>query len=244
MKSILILTVLLVGWAHAAPERCPASRKAEADACAKKSFFMMDKSFVVLTKETMPNHCKQIDDAIKCISKYGKECLRGFTAQTLNVGLHGMKKHFRSICGEKATVTDEFIQKTQWLTKDNLDEVYMCATASIRSVQHIADKVRADEQIPQACCSYWLSRRCMTRKMKKLTTEDNQKFLDKMSDDAMQGMMDFLCSKQKSVQVCKELLPEPMTRMEDVFKNVKKGENAEQESYLIPFLDVVSEDKQ
>ena len=240
MKILLVFAILFVAYAQAA-DRCPASRKTEADECAKKMFFLMDKNFVTITKDDLPSHCKKIDDSIQCVNKYGKDCLKGFTRQTLTVGLHGMKKHFRSICVAPAPKADEFIKSIDWLNNDNINDMYTCVSAGVRNMVHIAEKIKSEEQIPQTCCSYWLSRRCMQRKMKKLTTEEKFKFLDTMSDDAMTNMIEFLCSKQDSVATCKKLMPEPMVRMEAVFKEIKKEDRNDAESFLIPFLDVIAE---
>lgn len=140
------------------------------------------------------------------------------------------------------SLNTEFLKSTDWIDKDKIDDMYTCASASIQNMIFIADKVKNDDQIPQSCCSYWLSRSCMSNKLKSLTTSSKQKFLEKMTDDAMTNLIEFLCSKQKSVEKCKDLMPEAMTRMEKSFKEAKKGDRRKSESYLMPFLDVISED--
>jgi hypothetical protein len=242
MKAMIIffITVMLVACAQAA-DHCPASRKVDADNCAKKMFFLMDKSFVTLTKETLPAHCKKIDDSIKCVNNYGKDCLKGFTRQTLTVGLHGMKKHYRSICSKDAPLADKFIKSIDWVNKENIDNLYICASASIKNMKRISSDVKSEDQIPQACCSYWLARQCSRNKMQKMTTDEKFKFMEKLSDDAMTNMIEFLCSKQDSVQTCKKIMPEPIKVMEKIFSEAKLTDRNDKESYLIPFLDVIAE---
>lgn len=246
-KIIILTCIIAISTVMAETDaerkaRCE-PEKQKADECGKEMFFLMDRKFVALTKEQLPTHCAKVDKAITCVKKYGESCLKGFTKQSLNTGLFGMRKHYKSICGPKATKADEFVNSIDWLNKDTIDEMYTCASSSIKIMQHIASKVSTHDQIPQACCSYWLSRDCMTEKMKKLTTKEKHDVLEKMSDDAMTSLINFLCSKQSSVTVCDGLMPEPMARMKKVFTEAKKGEHAERESYLIPFLDVISEDR-
>jgi hypothetical protein len=135
----------------------------------------------------------------------------------------------------------EFVAKVDWIQKDQNDELYTCASAAIKNMIHIADKVPAQEQIPQACCTYWLVRDCLTGKLKTLTSEPKRIFLEKMTDDAMTNLIEFLCTKQNSVDTCNKLMPNDMKRMTQTFKDVKKSDVNVKQSYLIPFLDVVSE---
>lgn len=136
----------------------------------------------------------------------------------------------------------DFLKNTDWIDKDKIDDMYTCASASIQNMIFIANEVKSEDQIPQSCCSYWLSRTCMTKKLKALTTESKRVFLEKMTDDAMTNLIEFLCSKQNSVQTCKSLMPSAMSRMDESFKKAKKGDRRKSESYLMPFLDVISED--
>jgi len=152
------------------------------------------------------------------------------------------KKHHKSICGPAAPLAHDFVKNIDWIDKDKIDEMYTCASASIQNMIYIANSVPSDDQIPQSCCSYWLSRSCMTNKLKTLTTDAKRVFLEKMTDDAMTNLIEFLCSKQNSVQTCKSIMPEPMVRMEKSFKDAKKGDRRKSESYLMPFLDVISEE--
>lgn len=39
-----------------------------------------------------------MENQIKCIDEYGKECLKGFTKQSLGIGINGFKKLHKSIC--------------------------------------------------------------------------------------------------------------------------------------------------
>lgn len=79
----------------------------------------------------------------------------------------------------------------------------------------------------------------MDRKLKKLTSEDNMKFLTGLTDDTMTNLIKFLCSKQDSLATCKRIMPKETERMQATLKSIKKGarENLD-ESFLIPFLQV------
>lgn len=48
----------------------------------------------------------KLQGSITCVQNYGKNCLKGFTKQTLTIGLHGMKKHQKSICGPNAPLAN------------------------------------------------------------------------------------------------------------------------------------------
>jgi len=202
----------------------------------------MDPNFRPITKEGLNDYCQKLQKSIDCVNAYGTNCLKGFTKQTLTIGLSGMKKHRKSICGPNAPKADSFIQNTDWLNKDKIDELYTCASSSIQNMVFISKQVKNEDQIPQSCCSYWLTRRCMKEKLKNMTNEDKQNYLEKMTDDALTNLINFLCSKQNSVETCQKIMPEAVTRMEKTFKETKKGDRRKSESYLIPFLDVISED--
>ncbi|KAK4337031.1 hypothetical protein RND71_043379 [Anisodus tanguticus] len=45
---------------------------------------------------------RKIEKNIKCVEKYGKDCLKGFTGQSLTIGVGGFKKFYKSICSKKA----------------------------------------------------------------------------------------------------------------------------------------------
>lgn len=106
---------------------------------------------------------------------------------------------------------------------------------------NIVDNVPGDKQIPQACCAYWLLRKCLSDKLTKLTTDPKKVFIEKLTDDSMTNLIEFLCSKQNSIETCQKLMPEEMQKMEKVFKETKKSDRNKKQSYLIPFLDIVAE---
>lgn len=81
----------------------------------------------------------------------------------------------------------------------------------------------------------------MNKKMKKLTTEDNRKFLSDLTDETMTNLIRFLCAKQDSLSTCKKIMKNEVERMEDVTKTIKKGKRENEESFLIPFLQILSD---
>ena len=82
----------------------------------------------------------------------------------------------------------------------------------------------------------------MDKKLKKLTTAENQKFLTGLTDDTMTNLIKFLCAKQDSLSTCKRIMPKETDRMQATLKSIVKGkrENVD-ESFLIPFLQVISD---
>lgn len=55
----------------------------------------------------------------------------------------------KSICAKNAPKKDEFLKKTQWLKKNEVDELYMCAAMSIKNSNYINQNVDNAEQIQQ-----------------------------------------------------------------------------------------------
>lgn len=86
---------------------------------------------------------------IKCIEKYGKDCLKGFTKQSLSIGTNGFKKLYKQICPANAPKKEEFLKKTQWIKQSDNDEMYTCASGAIKNYKYINDKVENEEQIQQ-----------------------------------------------------------------------------------------------
>lgn len=82
----------------------------------------------------------------------------------------------------------------------------------------------------------------MDKKLKKLTTPENQRFLTGLTDDTMTNLIKFLCTKQDSLQTCKQIMPKVTERLQATLKTIQKGkrENVD-ESFLIPFLQVISD---
>lgn len=73
----------------------------------------------------------------------------GFTQQSLNIGTNGFKKLHKSICAKNAPKKEEFLKKTQWLKKNEVDELYMCAALAIKNSNYINNNVENDQQIQQ-----------------------------------------------------------------------------------------------
>jgi len=238
---LLLVAVLNFDQSNAKLDHCPLKRRQEADQCAKDVFFLMDPNFKPATAETLPDYCKKMDSQIKCIEKYGKDCLKGFTKQSLTIGTNGFKKLYKQICPKNAPKQAEFIRRTNWIKKDDVDEIYTCAGGAIKNYKYINEKVENDDQIQQGCCNYWAVRDCMDKKMKKLTTSDNQKFFADLTDETLTNLIRFLCAKQDSLATCHNIMPKELGRMEKVIKSIQKGQREGEQSFLIPFLGIVAD---
>lgn len=64
-------------------------------------------------------------------------------------------------------------------------------------------------------------------------------FTEQQASESLSSLIDFLCSKQNSLKACKREMPDAMKRMASTFKN--PGPKQKLESYLIPFLNVLSD---
>lgn len=60
-----------------------------------------------------------------------------------------------------------------------------------------------------------------------------------MANEALGSLIDFLCSNYKDLKDCDAKMKEPMSRMNSTFRD--PGTKQKFESYLIPFLDVLSD---
>lgn len=101
---------------------------------------------------------RSIKSSVSCVDKFNKECLKGFTKQSAQIGLSGVKKHQKSVCGPNAPKKQEFLERTKWITKKEIDVLYPCVQASISNMNYISASVLSDNQIPQSCCNYHLSK--------------------------------------------------------------------------------------
>lgn len=75
--------------------------------------------------------------------------------------------------------------------------------------------------------------------MRSMTNETNKKFLEDIANETLTGLINFLCSKYDSINKCRQLMPNPMKQLKAVFKN--PGPKEKFESYLMPFLDILSD---
>lgn len=101
---------------------------------------------------------RPLTSSLQCIEKFNKECLKGFTKQAANAGLVGLRKHKKNVCGKDAPQKAEFLRKTKFITKKEIDSLYLCAQASIKNMNYISTSVQSNDQIPQSCCNYLLSK--------------------------------------------------------------------------------------
>lgn len=81
----------------------------------------------------------------------------------------------------------------------------------------------------------------MDKKTKKLTTPENQKFFSSLADDTMTNLIKFLCAKQDSLASCKGSMPTAVKRMEQTMKGIEKGKREKQESFMLPFLSILTD---
>lgn len=81
----------------------------------------------------------------------------------------------------------------------------------------------------------------MDKKLVKLTSADNKKFFNTLTDDTMTNLIKFLCSKQDSMETCRNVMPKELARMEKTIKSIPKGQREGEESFLIPFLQVIAD---
>ena len=72
---------------------------------------------------------------------------KGFTKQSLTIGTNGFKKLHKQICAKNAPKKEEFLKRTQWIKKDDVDEVYMCAAMATKNYNYISEKVDNDDQV-------------------------------------------------------------------------------------------------
>lgn len=67
----------------------------------------------------------------------------------MSIGTNGFKKLHKQICAKNAPKKDEFLKKTQWLKKNEVEELYMCAALAIKNSKYINENVDNDDQIQQ-----------------------------------------------------------------------------------------------
>lgn len=76
-------------------------------------------------------------------------CCIGFTKQSLAIGVNGFQKLYKQICAANAPKKAEFLKRTQWIKKDDVDDMYTCAAMASKNYIYINEKVDNDDQIQQ-----------------------------------------------------------------------------------------------
>lgn len=74
-------------------------RASHMDGCLPKLVFYGDRDFEPpKNNQTLDKHCKVLDDNLKCVSSYSRECLPTFARSIYSVMLRRLKSQFSKRC--------------------------------------------------------------------------------------------------------------------------------------------------
>jgi len=242
--TIHVITILAIAlYVHCNdikfPSKCAEDRIVKADKCAKNGFFLLDDEYDGQGSQNVDAYCRKVNESLTCVADFNRDCLKGFVKQSANSGITGMKKHYRSICVGKKPKRKEFITKTKWLKKKEIEKLSPCVQASVKNMNEISTKTTNSKQIPEACCNYVLTRECLKSKTRSLTSEENLHFIESMADEALGGLVSTICTNNGDKKQCASRNKEAMARMKLIYNN--PGPKEKFESILIPFLNILSE---
>lgn len=192
------------------------SRVSELDKCLPKLVVYGDRKFdPPKNEEQLDKHCALLDDNLKCVSSYSRECLPPFARNLYSVVTRRLKGQFGKRCKSKEGRAD-FLNLMACADLKHMEPAHKCMDAFIAHLEHIGTG-QQNRQIELTCCTFQLFQDCIftvSKRMKcaerKVTAEKSIDYVKTIINSMGGDMMEFMCGRYESVQACKAGYPKIM----------------------------------
>jgi hypothetical protein len=212
-------------------------RVSELDKCLPKLVVYGDRQFdPPHNDEQLDKHCLLLDDNLKCVSSYSRECLPPFARNLYSVVTRRLKVQFAKRCKSKDGRTD-FLNLMACADLKHMEPAHKCMDAFIAHLEHIGGNSAAasgggqqKRQIELACCTFQLFQNCIFTVSKRMKCNERRVSADKSIEyvksiiNSMGGdMMEFMCGRYESVQACRAGYPKLMDEFLELSGRVNNG---------------------
>lgn len=161
LNACLLLTVAARAPQQPASELC-LRRAGELDRCLPKLVVYGDRKFdPPKTEEQMDRHCLSLDENLKCVSSYSRECLPPFARNLYSVVTRRLKTQFAKRCKSKEGRRD-FITLMACADLEYMEPAHKCMDAFIAHLEHVGSGAQS-RQIELTCCTFQLFQDCIFR---------------------------------------------------------------------------------
>ena len=208
----------------------PCLRRAhELDRCLPKLVVYGDRSFEPpKNDEQLDRHCVQLDENLKCVSSYSRDCLPVFARNIYSVVTRRMKTQFAKRCKSKDGRRD-FLNMMACADLEHMEPAHKCMDMFIAHLEHIGQG-NQNRQIELTCCTFQLFQDCIFSLPKQSRCTQRKVSADKSIDyvktiiNSIGGdMMEFMCGRYESIGACRAGYPKQMDSFRQISAKVLNG---------------------
>lgn len=207
------------------PEAC-LRRVTELDRCLPKLVVYGDRNFEPpRNDDQLDRHCSLLDDNLKCVSSYSRECLPPFARNLYSVVTRRLKGQFAKRCKSKEGRAD-FLNLMACADLKHMEPAHRCMDAFIAHLEHIGAG-QQNRQIELTCCTFQLFQDCIFTVSKRMQCAERRVTADKSIEyvktiiNSMGGdMMEFMCGRFESIQACRSGYPKIMDEFSGISSRV------------------------
>lgn len=135
-------------------------RAGELDKCLPKLVVYGDRNFSPpKSEEQMDKHCSLLDDNLKCVSSYSRECLPSFARNLYSVVTRRLKTQFAKRCKSKDGRRD-FLNLMACADLKYMEPAHKCMDSFIAHLEHIGQGSQ-NRQIELSCCTFQIFQDCI-----------------------------------------------------------------------------------
>lgn len=143
-------------------------RASDLDKCLPKLVIYGDRNLEPpKSEQQLDKHCSDIDDNLKCVSSYSRQCLPPFARNIYSVMTRRLKTQFARRCKSKEGRRD-FINLMQCGDRQYMEPAHKCMDAFVAHLEHINQITNSNsqaesqnKQIEFVCCTFQLFQECV-----------------------------------------------------------------------------------
>lgn len=204
-------------------------RVGELDKCLPKLVFYGDRNFEPpRTDAQLDAHCQVLDDNLKCVSSYSRECLPSFARNLYSVVLRRLKAQFAKRCKTKDGRSD-FLNMMACADTRHMEPAHKCMDSFVAQLEHIGNG-NQNRQIELTCCTFQLFQECIFAASKRMqcshrlvTAEKSNDYVKTVINTMGGDMLDFMCGRFEKISNCIAGYPKIMLEFNSIQEKIQNG---------------------
>jgi len=229
------------------PGHCGRNRAMAADRCLKTVVIFGDREFVPPTNHNeLDNFCGRLFKSVRCVRRYGNECLKPFPRQIAATASRGMVKQVKKIC---TSHRNEFLEQMVCPVKIGMEPSNRCMDSMIAKIEWTRATVKQDDQIPAVCCGFQQLKKCIVDVImdvcpKVTNATAAATYFVNILHGAIDDMLDMVCGPYGTIPMCEKRLPEIMDKFTDIQYKITEGKpdaiKPKAQSVLMPLIEMIA----
>lgn len=204
-------------------------RAGQLDKCLPKLVVYGDRNFQPPRNDNqLDQHCRMLDENLKCVSSYSRECLPSFARNLYSVVTRRLKTQFAKRCKSKEGRRD-FLNLMACADAGHMEPAHKCMDAFVSHLEHIGEGQQA-RQIELTCCTFQIFQDCIFTASKKMdcahrvvTAEKSIEYVKTIINSMGGDMMDFMCGKYDKLSSCVAGYPVLMKEFASISDRIRNG---------------------